>query len=333
MAEFKFSCQGCGQHIQCDEQWCGRQISCPVCGASLTVPPAQAAPAAVLVPRAQPATAEVPASPPAARRLVPKKEPFPVKKLVGWSVGAVAFVVVLWLGLREADVLQVKLDKKQKEIAANSSGGEMTHIAAIYQTLDATDPAKMEARQMKDRAKLDREMADFKEKMKPQPDPTLSMPLAAPQWTLEAAQAQIPSGRLHGSIAGEDFTVENVVLDPSGASRILAFQQGVGTTADHEVFVYLGPNNNDSVAGRSWMVTKETKGKDVPQIIKRWTANPKFAPISKTYFYGYAMRLEFGQPGRDWLPGRIYLALPDTNQTVLGGSFSLPMPHPVEELR
>jgi hypothetical protein len=252
---------------------------------------------------------------------------------MAWSVGVVVGLVALTFVLRWADSLQVKLDQKQKEIAAHSSGGEMVHIAKLYETLDATDPAKMEARQMKDRARLDKAMAELQEKLKPQPDPTLTMPLAAPQWLIDSTPPQIPSGRVHGSISSQEFTPENVSLQPNGALRVLAFAQGVGTTADHELFIYLNFNDNVALAGRSWTVTKETKGKDAPQIIKRWTANPKFAPISKTYNYGYAMRLEFGEPSRDWQPGRIYLALPDTNQTVLAGAFSLAIPHPVPELR
>ena len=50
MAEIKFSCPQCGQHISGNEQWSGRQIQCPVCATSLTVPgalprPTAAAPA------------------------------------------------------------------------------------------------------------------------------------------------------------------------------------------------------------------------------------------------------------------------------------------------
>ena len=40
MIEFKFSCPGCGQHIQCNDAYCGRQISCPTCRKSIVVPPA-----------------------------------------------------------------------------------------------------------------------------------------------------------------------------------------------------------------------------------------------------------------------------------------------------
>jgi hypothetical protein len=38
MAEIKFSCAQCGQHISCDEPWAGHQIQCPACQSSLTVP-------------------------------------------------------------------------------------------------------------------------------------------------------------------------------------------------------------------------------------------------------------------------------------------------------
>jgi hypothetical protein len=38
MSEFKFSCPNCGQHIQGDERWSGRQINCPACQQPLVVP-------------------------------------------------------------------------------------------------------------------------------------------------------------------------------------------------------------------------------------------------------------------------------------------------------
>jgi hypothetical protein len=58
MAEIKFSCPQCGQHISGNEQWSGRQIQCPACATTLTVPgtlppPVAAVPApASLVPQA-----------------------------------------------------------------------------------------------------------------------------------------------------------------------------------------------------------------------------------------------------------------------------------------
>jgi len=40
MAEFKFSCPHCDQHIQCDTDHSGMQINCPTCEQAIVVPPA-----------------------------------------------------------------------------------------------------------------------------------------------------------------------------------------------------------------------------------------------------------------------------------------------------
>lgn len=40
MAEFKFSCPHCSQHIQCDTGYSGAQINCPSCQRAIIVPPA-----------------------------------------------------------------------------------------------------------------------------------------------------------------------------------------------------------------------------------------------------------------------------------------------------
>jgi hypothetical protein len=45
MAEFNFSCPQCGQRIQCDTTYSGKQINCPVCQKPIVVP--QASPAGV----------------------------------------------------------------------------------------------------------------------------------------------------------------------------------------------------------------------------------------------------------------------------------------------
>ncbi len=80
MAEFKFSCPFCGQHLQCDEQLAGRQITCPACHHLMTIPPSPAQAAqgnyapesgmtwATFVPtpkEVQPAPPTVPPKPPA----------------------------------------------------------------------------------------------------------------------------------------------------------------------------------------------------------------------------------------------------------------------------
>ena len=46
MAEFKFSCPLCNQHIQCDTGYAGMQINCPSCNKAIVVPHSAAAPPA-----------------------------------------------------------------------------------------------------------------------------------------------------------------------------------------------------------------------------------------------------------------------------------------------
>ena len=39
MNQFKFSCPHCQQHLQCDEQFSGREIQCPSCHHLIRIPP------------------------------------------------------------------------------------------------------------------------------------------------------------------------------------------------------------------------------------------------------------------------------------------------------
>ena len=39
MNQFKFSCPHCEQHLQCDEQFSGREIQCPNCHHLIHIPP------------------------------------------------------------------------------------------------------------------------------------------------------------------------------------------------------------------------------------------------------------------------------------------------------
>ena len=50
MSEFKFFCPQCGQRIQCDISYSGRQINCPVCQQAIVVPPPPRADGATPVP-------------------------------------------------------------------------------------------------------------------------------------------------------------------------------------------------------------------------------------------------------------------------------------------
>lgn len=64
MAEFKFSCPQCGQHIQCDTGYGGAQINCPTCQKAIVVPQAPRSAAAPPAPYAAPPPPIPPSAPP-----------------------------------------------------------------------------------------------------------------------------------------------------------------------------------------------------------------------------------------------------------------------------
>jgi len=63
MAQYKFSCPGCGQHFAGDFGYCGLQMTCPACQREFIVPsPGTSAPvASATAPRAQRTTVALPA--------------------------------------------------------------------------------------------------------------------------------------------------------------------------------------------------------------------------------------------------------------------------------
>jgi len=235
-------------------------------------------------------------------------------------------VVAMYFGFKQAGQWQAGFNKKTDEMAAKTGGGEMGHVANLYQVLDATDPDKIGAAQARSHANLGRSRAEILEALKPKPDPTLAMPLVRPTWTLDVANTSMAKGRVSGTSGGTNFNVETVRLDRTASSAVLTFQEGVGTSADHELFIYIPANPTENLAGRSWTVTKEAKAKDALQVVRKWTVNPRFGPVSKTFYNGYALKLDLDETTGDWQPGRIFLALPDTNQTVLMGEFGIAVP-------
>jgi hypothetical protein len=56
-------------------------------------------------------------------------------------------------------------------------------------------------------------------------------------------------------------------------------------------------------------------------VVKLWKTNPKYAAKQKSFSSGYALKLELGQITNGVIPGKIFLALPDPEQSVLAGVF------------
>lgn len=302
MAEFKFTCSHCKQGIVCDELWSGHEIQCPHCQGTLTVPARKAEGSArSLVPAPPPGTAPKvslgrPQSSPSssvaqvlAEAAARRAAGGPVKKS-NWGT---------WIGIVVA-------------LAALGVGGYFGY--GWYR--DRAEAKKREAEQSA--------AANAQTNMLAAPaPPAAEKPLALlpAVWTLAVETANIPKGGVNGTLSGAKFVPETTRLDQLGAVPVLRFFQGAATSPDQEVLIYLRLNPGETLAGRTWTVSKEERGAAVPEVAKRWKSNPAAPPQLKMYNSGYAMKLELGQAADGALPGKIFIALPDQEQSVLAGLF------------
>jgi len=163
MAEIKFSCPQCGQHLSGNDQWSGHEIQCPTCATTLTVPQAPPPPAAVApVPQSlapQPPVSHGPklsagatqvarstAPGPIPRRQLaarPPRNSSPLLKYVGYAVVLAALGGAGYMFLPSLlSKIQDRANSKptQAAPAANSSGaGPLGEVNAAMDVSDALD--------------------------------------------------------------------------------------------------------------------------------------------------------------------------------------------------
>ena len=139
-----------------------------------------------------------------------------------------------------------------------------------------------------------------------------------PVWSLDVSKATIPNSKVNGVISGTNFVAETAMC----TAEVLRLFQGASASPDREILVYLHLNPGQSPTGHTWTVSQEMRDRSVPTVMKRWKTNPRYAPLSKSFSTGYAMKLELGEITNGVLPGKIFVALPDTEQSVVAGVFN-----------
>jgi hypothetical protein len=246
-------------------------------------------------------------------------------KAIKLTVAAVAACVGFYFGFVLVTRWQKSFNETGDEAAQNSDGGQVGHIADLYSVLEATDPNRHEDPREPTRRNRAMERAD-----EVAAAPEKELPVIPAVWTLESATAKIPEGRVNGMIAGTNFVMDVARLERQGQSYVLTLRQGTSPTADREILIYLRLGANESPMGFSQMISSDMKGPKVPQVVKRWKPNPKYAGQQKKgYTTGYVMKLELGKLEEDAIPGKIYVALPDTEQTVAAGIFKIQIASPL----
>jgi len=355
MADLRISCPHCKQEITCDDQWAGQELQCPLCQGAFVMPgaaPSAAASIATAAERNNPlvpkppsgggrlsvGAAQVPAQP---GRQIPirnlagpaKKKQSPLPKiLAGVAVMAVVGVGVFF-GLKYVKGLQDKKNMTEsREAARNGGESQAGHIANLNEFLDKTEPGgaglgsigTKEPRSRRPRATAPTPGAATDPSAGGAPAPAANAgPVVPPKYTTEVDLAQIPDSKVNGTIAGGNFVAETVRVDTVGAFQALRFIQGQPTAPDREIMLYLRGRPGQGLAGQSLTVSNLSRGSSVPQVLKRWKTNPQLPATVKSYSIGYTMKLDLGQTNADGtLPGKIYLALPDNEQSVIGGAFT-----------
>ena len=322
MADLNIKCQ-CGQDLVCDSAYAGQQVQCPHCQANVAVPkPTDAPQQSALVPKVPEGTklaigtrethgkgAAAQASHPMNLRkpMAPPKKKLPIKEIGTYA----ALIAVLGVaGYFGYDFWKKKQAAKEAAEAPPPAAAPANPEGAGAAPAEGTPGAEAAGTEA------------------PKPKPEKALPIIPPAYTMDAAIAKIPQSKLNGTITGAEFVPETVRLEQTPSSQVLRFTQGALPTVDRELVIYLKMKYADLTNGHSVSVASDTRGSGLPQIVKRWRANPnsRYAPASKTFGYGYVLKLELEKAVNGQLPGKLYVALPDKEESVVAGVFSLPLP-------
>jgi hypothetical protein len=307
MANFNVSCPHCSQLIECDDRWVGQEIQCPACQGGLTVP-APSRPAPQAPPRTGPA------------RVQASSAKASSSGTVGKVLKYVVFIGAFIAGFYFFSHFLMSTSKTHDSSSGDSGGGEVGHIAGLYDVLDKTDPSQGSGKGV----------PDDRIKIKKRTDPDRAEPdlsdHAAVQvaWNLDVEKAAIPETLLGGMLSGTNFEITAVNIVKVGKMQALSLRQGDTGTVEREAFIYFKLKPGEKLPGHKWTISKEMSETDLPKIVKRWKTNPdnpKAQFLQKAYTNGYAMKLEFGEIQGVTIPGKLYLALPDQEQSVVAGAF------------
>ncbi len=135
-------------------------------------------------------------------------------------------------------------------------------------------------------------------------------------WSLEVSNAVIPEARVAGRLNGQGFGLDVSTFQ----NGTLALRQGKGWPPDLGVTIVFPAKKIEDFSGKTVEVWPD-RPPPVPRITLRWKDEQR-EPRNREYRSGYALKASFGQPNEGKLPGRIFLALPDDQQSFLAGTFT-----------
>ena len=291
MSDFKFDCPSCGQSIVCDTSNAGMQIPCPVCQAMLTVPrPEPSAPAVPSGPAKlgiNKSAHQAHSAPPPAAANAPAKPAWGAKPEPLPAPKKKSPLIPILI------VLVV--------LAALAGGWFGFGAPYLKQQQEKKQQAEEEARrQAEQQAKAAAEAAKPKK--------------AA--WTLDLGNAKFPERPAAGKLHGDEFKVDIAVFQ--SGRLILAETNGL----TREFIIPVPLNRGETLQGKSLEITSTNAGV-VPPIGLTWKEEGSNVMSKAAFQKGYAMKLQIGSLADGAIPGKIYLCVPDAEQSFVAGNFQL----------
>ncbi len=155
-----------------------------------------------------------------------------------------------------------------------------------------------------------------KQPAKPKPPPPVVRPIPTNTvWTLQLTNAILPEGVAVGSLRGSGFLCDRAVLQGGN----LTLRQPHSGMIDLGVTIQLPVWQGEQWSGKTIELTPE-QPPPVPRVVLQWR-NDQDKTSRQNITNGYALKLSFGQAAAGRIPGRLYLALPDSNKSFVAGSF------------
>jgi hypothetical protein len=290
MSDFKFPCPKCGQHILCDTSNAGMQIPCPVCQTLLTVPtPPPAAPAAPGKLSINKTARHAPPPPPGA---------------------ANAPAQPAW-GTKPAPRPAAK---KKFPVKMVSTIGVVIVILAVGWFGFGAPYLKQRAEEEK--KKQEEAERQAVEQQKAAAAAAAKLKASKATWNIDLANAEFPERHASGRLHSADFTVETVIFQNGS----LILRQDTGFSRQFVIGIPLKPG--ETIPGKSFQVTA-TDSNSQPRIVMNWKDETGKPPGTQSFTKGYAMKLEFGAAADGKVPGKIYLCVPDAEQSYVAGNFEI----------
>jgi hypothetical protein len=159
------------------------------------------------------------------------------------------------------------------------------------------------------------------------------LPVVAPVHTLDVSGVNIAVSKVNGVISGASFVADKARIDKGADYYALTLRQGAGLTPDRAVRVFLHLKPTEGPTNQSFTVSPDARDPGVSRVSKLWKTSAGFAPTEQQFSSKYALKLELGQMDKGLIPGKIFLALDDTDKTVVAGQFmaSLIIPSPAAQ--